>query len=231
MKTYSELAHKELSRSGVRYEPRCIRLWEDIDDLQALVDRTSSIRPLTRVRRQRSTFVTELGQRAYQLSAMGAIFVNGPEIVCADAEWRLKAALQADTDQNRSWRLPLFVTIGTQACGVIKFNGERTCYGLADVPELNLYRDVWHGVVKTPHYESVVGSEAMTIPAHLLDFKPHRLSHFVVPSEERVLLDTLGDNHFNSNLVTESEDIDRLASEMYERAGSIVTERAAKIIC
>ncbi|MDB5166717.1 MAG: hypothetical protein JWM37_789 [Candidatus Saccharibacteria bacterium] len=131
---------------------------------------------------------TELGQRVLSLCKEGPPFRTTITQCCIDAEPRLLSALNPAIVTNPNAAAPLLVTHEDEVCGVIKWQGDQTCFGLRDLPEFNLVANAFHNLpanCRLPQ-RPVIADHAVTVDiGDIGAMIPSRLSTLAVPLEER----------------------------------------------
>lgn len=132
---------------------------------------------------------TNIGKRGLFLASHNVEY-NVDANCCEESEPRLIRALQEKAIQNDKFKSPLIVTHEDQPVALIKQFGERTAFGLEDVPEHGIYRGLFHSAMAANRYhkDALKADHAWKLPLESENgagFQPIRFSLFEVPVNER----------------------------------------------
>ena len=133
---------------------------------------------------------TKLGKRTLQLCQNGVEFSSTFDTCCEEAEPKLLANLSRASISNDNWRSPVIVTNGTAPVAIIKQYGERTCYALTDIPEMDLIAGTFasvHSLLEETDIDPSPSAWQLPIEA-IATFTPVRFSIFSLPPTGRRLI-------------------------------------------
>lgn len=137
----------------------------------------------------RDDFATALGKQAFELAQQGVVYDTDANC-CEESEPRLIRALERDAITNARYKSPLILTHNRNPVAIAKRYGERTIYGLENVPKLNIYKGLFHAATNSSAYIDAPPASRHAWQVALADaplgaIRPLRFSTFVTPPEMR----------------------------------------------